>query len=112
MDDAVSEYLAEKLGEYRILSAPLQRAADEMDYTNRLLRARFEHEISEHIPALGAIAEILDISILDLLMAKDRQTFIQDAMSQAGVSTDDIKQQLKSLTHPTSDELNAIGLEG
>jgi hypothetical protein len=112
MDVDISEYLAEKLGEYRILSTPLERAVQEMDYAHNLLRARVEHEIAEHVPALGAIADILEISILDLLMAQDRQTFIQSAMTQAGMTADDVKQQLKALAPPSEAELTAIGLEG
>ena len=111
MVDSVSEYLSEKIGEYRILAAPMERAVREMDYAHRLLRARVESEISDHVPALGALADILDVSILDMLMAEDRTAFLQGAMTEAGLSTEDVMQQLRALAPPSSEALNALGFE-
>ena len=111
MVNTVSEYLSEKIGEYRILASPLERATQEMEYAHRLLRARVESEIADHIPALGALAEILDVSILDLLMAKDRTAFLERAMSEAGLKSEDVMQQLRTLAPPSGEELTALGLE-
>jgi hypothetical protein len=111
MVESVSDYLTEKLTEYRIMSAPLERAAQEMDYAHSLLRARVETEIAEHVPLIGTLAEILDISILDLLFAPDRPAFVQNAMSEAGLTSEDIMLQLRALGPPHGDELKAIGLE-
>jgi len=93
------------------MSAPLERAAQEMDYAHSLLRARVETEISEHVPLIGTLAEILDISILDLLFAPDRPAFVQKAMVDAGLSSEDLLQQLRALGPPHDDELRAIGLD-
>ncbi|MDR3708022.1 MAG: hypothetical protein P4L33_06960 [Capsulimonadaceae bacterium] len=111
MVDTVSDYLSEKIGEYRILAAPLERASQEMAYAHSLLRARVETEIADHVPALGALADILEVSILDMLLAQDRSEFLRDAMSHAGLSTEDVMQQLRALSPPSSDELTALGLE-
>jgi hypothetical protein len=111
MADGVSEFLTEKLGEYHILAAPLERAMREMEYAHQLLRARIEHEICDHVPALGALADILDISIIDLLDAPDRYDFVRDSMRKAGLTTDDVLQQLRVLGPPAApDELSALGL--
>jgi len=88
------------------MSAPLERAAQEMDYAHSLLRARVETEISEHVPLIGTLAEILDI-----LFAPDRPAFVQKAMVDAGLSSEDLLQQLRALGPPHDDELRAIGLD-
>lgn len=111
MVDSVSEYLSEKIGEYRILASPLERAASEMEYARQLLKARVESEIADHVPALGALAELLDISILDLLMAQDRRAFIENAMTEAGLSTQDVIQHLRALAPPSGEDWTALGLE-
>lgn len=111
MVETVSDYLSEKLTEYRIMAGPLERAAAEMDYAQSLIKAKVEHEIAEHVPALGALAEILEISIMDLLLAQDRREFIQHAMTESGLTTEDVMQQLRSLAPPSSEDLHALGLE-
>ena len=65
MAESVSDFLSDKLSEYWILSAPLERASEEMDYAQKLVKARVESEIADNVPVLGALADILDISILD-----------------------------------------------
>ncbi len=111
MVDPVSDYLAEKLSEYRIMASPLERAAAEMDYAQRLVKAKVESEIAEHVPALGALADILEISIMDLLMAPDRKVYLQTAMTEAGLTNDDVMLQLRALAPPSGDELVALGFE-
>ena len=111
MADDLSEFLSSKIGEYRIMAAPLERAAREMDYTHQLLRSKIESEIVEQVPALGALSDILDISILDMLMAPDRYRFVSDALERAGLSSQDVLQQLRALgPPPKSEELEALGL--
>jgi hypothetical protein len=111
MVETVSEYLSEKLSEYRILIGPLERAAAELNYAQNLTKAKLESEISDHVPVLGALADILDISIMDLLLAQDRSEFIQAAMAQSGLSTEDVMHQLRSLAPPSREDLHALGLE-
>ena len=111
MPESISAYLDEKVGEYRIMAAPLERAAQEMEYAHQLLRARMESEIAEEVPALGALSEILDISLLDLLMAPDRYGFVRNAMSEASLSSEDVLQRLRALgPPPAGEELDVLGL--
>jgi len=64
------------------------------------------------VPALGALAEILDISSLDLLMAHDRLAFVHDAMEQRGLSEAEVAQQMRALvsSDQSRDELKALGI--
>ena len=111
MADDIAAYLTSKINEYRILSAPLERAAREMDYTHQLLRSKVESEITDEVPALGAVAGILDISVLDMLLAPDHRTFIAQAMDRAGLTPQEVLQQLRTLgPPPRSEELEALGL--
>jgi hypothetical protein len=111
MADDIAAYLSSKISEYRILSAPLERAAREMDYTHQLLRSKVESEIAEEVPALGAVAGILDISLLDMLMAPDHRRFVAEAMDRAGLTSQDVLQQLRTLgPPPRTEELEALGL--
>src|SRR5579884_2858454 len=106
MPESISAYLDEKVGEYRIMAAPLERAAQEMEYAHQLLRARMESEIAEEVPALGALSEILDI-----LMAPDRYGFVRNAMSEASLSSEDVLQRLRALgPPPAGEELDVLGL--
>ena len=74
--DEVSAGLAEKVNEFRVMAAPLEQAMRELEYAQTLLRARAESDIAQTVPALGALADILDISTLDLLMSPDRLAFV------------------------------------
>lgn len=108
----LSAGLAEKVNEYRLMSAPLEQAIHELEYAQSLLKARAEHDIAHTVPALGALAEILDISTLDLLMAPDRLAFVHEAMARHGLSADDLAQQMRALGAPpeSPDDLKALGL--
>jgi hypothetical protein len=112
MIDDVAEFLSSKVGEYQVLTGPIERAARELDLSHQLLRAKVESEITEEIPVLGTLAEVLDISILDMLMAPNRYDFVNEAMGRAGMSSQELVQQLRSLgPPPRREELDALGLQ-
>ena len=110
--DEISAGLAEKVNEYRVMAAPLEQAMRELEYAQTLLRARAESDIAQTVPALGALADILDISTLDLLMAPDRLAFVRAAMQRQGVTPDEVAQQMRALApSPQSrDDLKALGI--
>jgi hypothetical protein len=108
----ISAGLAEKVNEYRMMSAPLQQAISELEYAQSMLKARAESDIAQTVPALGALADILDISSLDLLMAPDRIAFLQEAMERQGLTADEVGRQMRGLigSPQTQDELKALGI--
>ena len=110
--DDLSAGLVEKVNEYRVMSAPLEQAMRELEYAQALLKARAESDIAETVPALGALADILDISTLDLLMTADRHAFVHAAMERQGLSSADVAQQMRALdASPQShDDLKALGI--
>jgi len=111
MSDGISTFLAEKLSEYNVLAAPLERAHAEIDLSQKLLRAKLESEIAERIPALGVLSEILDFSIIDLLVADDRQQFIHQAMVESGLTSDEVLRELRALgPPPPHEDLALLGL--
>jgi hypothetical protein len=109
----ISDGLAEKVNEYRVMSAPLEQAIRELEYAQTLLRARAESDIAQTVPALGALADILDISSLDLLMSGDRLDFIHEAMQRRGLTEADVAQQMRALVSSDDQsrrELKALGI--
>ncbi len=108
----LSAGLVEKVNEYRVMSAPLETAIRELEYAQTLLKARAESDIAQTVPALGALADILDISSLDLLMAHDRLAFIHDAMHRQGLTEEDVAQQMRGLvsSDQSRDDLKALGI--
>jgi hypothetical protein len=109
----LSAGLAEKVNEYRVMSAPLDQAIRELEYAQTLLKARAESDIAQTVPALGALADILDISSLDLLMAHDRLAFVHDAMQRQGLTEQDVAQQMRALVSPddqSRSDLKALGI--
>lgn len=108
----LSAGLAEKVNEYRVMSAPLEQAMRELEYAQTLLRARAESDIAQTVPALGALADILDISTLDLLMAPDRMAFVRAAMERQGLSETDVVHQMHPLVGGPQgrDDLKALGI--
>ncbi len=111
MPETLVAYLSDKASEYRIMAAPLNRAMREMEFEHQLIRARIENDISERVPAMSALADILNVSILDLLMAPDRFEFVRRAMEEANLTSDAVLTQLRSLgPPPENDELDAFGL--
>jgi hypothetical protein len=82
-----------------------------MEYEHQLLRSKYESEIAEEVPALGSVADLLNVSVLDMLMAPDQRSFVADAMERAGLSSAEVLQHLRSLgPPPRGEELEALGL--
>ncbi len=111
--ETVSAGLSEKVNEYRVMSAPLETAMRELEYAQTLLKARAESDIAQTVPALGALADILDISSLDLLMAPDRLAFVHAAMQRQGLTEGEVAQQMRSLVAPDDQsrrDLKALGI--
>jgi len=109
----LSAGLAEKVNEFRVMSAPLDQAIRELEYAQTLLKARAESDIAQTVPALGALADILDISSLDLLMAHDRLAFVHDAMQRQGLTEQDVAQQMRALVSSddqSRNDLKALGI--
>ena len=108
----LSAGLVEKVNEYRVMSAPLENAIRELEYAQTLLKARAESDIAQTVPALGALADILDISSLDLLMAHDRLSFVHDAMRRQGLTEEDVAQQMRALVSSDQSraDLKALGI--
>lgn len=110
--EEISDGLTEKVNEYLVMAAPMEQAMRELEYAQSLLKARAESDIAQTVPALGALADILDISTLDLLMAPDRLAFVHEAMDRHGLTADDVAQQMRTLvSSPQSrDDLKALGI--
>jgi hypothetical protein len=111
MVEDVGEFLSNKVGEYQVLAGPIERAARELDLSHQLIRAKVESEITEEIPVLGNLSEILDVSILDMLLAPNRYEFIHAALERAGITSQELVQQIRALGSPArTEELDALGL--
>jgi hypothetical protein len=108
----ISAELTEKVNEYKIMSTPIEQAMSELEYARELIKARVEHDIAQTVPALGALAEILDISSLDMLMAPDQTAFVHGAMLRLGLSAEEVGQRMRALvaSQQSRDELKALGL--
>ena len=109
----LSAGLAEKVNEFRVMSAPLEQAMRELEYAQTLLRARAESDIAQTVPALGALADILDISSLDLLMARDRLAFVHEAMQRRGLTAGEVAGQMRALVAAddrSRGDLKALGI--
>lgn len=105
--------LAEKVNEFRVMIAPLDQAMRELEYAQTLLRARAESDIAQTVPALGALADILDISSLDLLMAHDRVSFVRDAMARRNLTESEVATQMRALVSSddrSRSDLKALGI--
>jgi hypothetical protein len=108
----INSGLTEKVNEYRMMSAPLNQAISELEYAQSMLKARAESDIAQTVPALGALAEILEISSLDLLMAPDRLAFLQAAMERRELTAEEVGRQMRALVvSPESrTDLKALGI--
>jgi hypothetical protein len=95
--------------EYRALLAPLARAEDEIEYALRMLHARFEDEICNLSPALGALAEMLRVSALDMLLAEDRVSFVESALGRSGLTADEIRLRLVEASSTAREDLKLLG---
>jgi hypothetical protein len=98
----------EKVNEYRVLVAPVEQAIRELQFAQGMLRARAEDEIHALSPALETLSEALGISTLDLLLAKDRAAFLQEAVARAQVPVEEVRRRL--LDAGVGEHLRALGL--
>lgn len=108
----ISASLTEKVNEFRVMNAPLEQAMRELEYAQTLLKARAESDIEQTVPALGALAEILEISTLDLLMASDRHAFVHEAMARQQLTGEEVSRQMRALvsSQQSRDDLKALGI--
>jgi len=88
----------DKMNEYRVLVAPVEQAIQELQHARGMLRARAESEIHAIAPALAALSEALKISTLDLLLATDRQAFLQEAFAASNVSPEAVREKVLAAT--------------
>ena len=98
----------EKVNEYKVLNAPVEQAIRELQLAQGMLRARAEDEIHGLSPALEALSEVLEISTLDLLLAKDRAGFLEEAMTRSHVPIEEVRRRL--LEAGAGEQLRALGL--
>lgn len=101
--------IREKLNEFQVMVAPLDRAAEDLAYARRMLRARIEDEIHELAPALGALSETLHVSSLDLLLAADRVAFVRAAISRSGLTVEEIHRRLTETSSTAHEDLRLLG---
>jgi hypothetical protein len=100
----------EKLNEYSVLVAPLERVIRDLQLHREMLRARTEDELNEIAPALAALSGALDISTLDLLMAPDRELFLREAVQRAQMPLDEIRLRVLEAGASAGEQLKALGL--
>jgi len=104
--------ILEKLSEYRMMLAPLERVEQDVDLARKLLRARTEDELNKIAPVLGALADTLHVSTLDLLLASDRPAFLQDAMERSGLTVEEIRLRLIAISATAREDLKLLGIAG
>jgi hypothetical protein len=108
---SVGESVQEKLNEYSVLVAPLERIIRDLQLHREMLRARTEDELNDLSPVLAALSDALDISTLDLLMAPDREAFLRDAVARAQMPVEDIRRRVLDAGADMGEEqLKALGL--
>lgn len=110
MTSEVVVAVQEKVNEYGVLAAPVEQAIRELQLARGMLRARAEDEINALSPALAALSDALDISTLDLLLAKDRTLFLQEAVVRSQVSVDEIRRRVLEAGAGAGEQLRALGL--
>jgi len=101
--------IREKLNEYLMMVAPLERAEEDIAFSQRMLRVRTEEEIHQISPVLGALADALHVSTIDMLLAKDRVAFVQEAMERSGLSVEEIGRQLIEASSTAREDLKLLG---
>lgn len=108
---SVGESVQEKLNEYSVLVAPLERIIRDLQLHREMLRARTEDELNDLSPVLAALSDALGISTLDLLMAPDREAFLRDAVARAQMPVEDIRRRVLDAGADMGEEqLKALGL--
>jgi hypothetical protein len=100
----------EKVNEYSVLVAPVERAIRDLQLTKGMMRARAEDEIHALAPGLAAIAEALDVSTLDLLLAPDRAAFLREAVARSPLPIDAIRDRILASGAGAGEQLKALGL--
>ena len=104
----IASAVQEKVNEYRVLIAPVEQAIRELQFAQGMLRAKAEEEIHALSPALETLSEALGISTLDLLLAKDRAAFLEEAVARAQVPVEEVRRRL--LDAEGREHLKALGL--
>jgi|GEM_PF-1057963 hypothetical protein len=102
--------IQEKVTEYSILVAPVEQAIQEMQLARGMLRARAEDEINALSPPLAALSEVLGISTLDLLTAKDRVAFLREAVLQSKMPVEEIRRRVLEASAGTQETLHLLEL--
>jgi hypothetical protein len=74
-----------------------------------MLRVRTEEEIHQISPVLGALADALHVSTIDMLLAKDRVAFVNEAMERSGLSVEEIGRQLIEASSTAREDLKLLG---
>ncbi|MCX6366191.1 MAG: hypothetical protein NTX57_05720 [Armatimonadetes bacterium] len=111
MSSEVASLIQEKVNEYSVLVAPVENAIRELQLHQGMQRARAEDEIHALSPALAAISETLGISVLDLLLSKDRETFLREAVMQAALPMEVIRERILATAGAGGGEqLKALGI--
>jgi len=101
--------IREKLNEYQMMLRPLERAEEELSFARRMLRARVEEEIYALAPALGALAETLRVSGVDLLLAADKVAFLNAAVERSGMTPEELQQRLAQASSTANEDLKLLG---
>jgi hypothetical protein len=110
MSSDVAGAVQEKVNEYGVLVAPVERAIRELQLTQGMLRARAEDEIHALSPALEALSEALGISTLDLLTSSDRAQFLRDAVTASALPVEEIRRRVLEAGVGAGEQLRALGL--
>lgn len=101
----------EKLNEYLVMLAPLERAEQELALARRMLKARAEDDIHRIAPVLGVLADALHVSTLDMLLAPDRIAFVQEAVERSGLTVEEITHRLIEASSTAREDLKLLGLD-
>jgi hypothetical protein len=104
------ELIQEKLNEYLLLLAPLERAEKDLDIARKMLRAKTEEDINRIAPSLGLVSETLNISTIDLLLAEDRPKFLNEALARSGLTVEEVRNILIPQIDRAREELKIIGI--
>lgn len=110
MSSEAASRVQEKVNEFSVLVAPVEQAIRELQLARGMLRARAEDEINTLSPALAALSEALGISTLDLLTAKDRASFLREAVERASLPVEEIRRRVLLAGAGAGEQLRALGL--
>jgi hypothetical protein len=104
--------IREKLNEFLMMSAPLDRAEEDIAFSRRMLQARTEEEIHQIAPVLGALSDTLHVSTIDMLLAQDRVAFVRQAISRSGLTVEEVGQRLVEASSTAREDLKLLGFDG